>query len=86
MLDESGEFASVGKELLAANGPAAGKVFVEDSSQSSVTEFDVFVCHATEDKAYVEPLAKDLQARGIKVWVDSIALEWGDDLRGDGKG
>jgi pyrimidine deaminase RibD-like protein len=43
--------------------------------------FDVFVSHATEDKAYVEPLVKALEAAGIRVWYDKLTLEWGDDLR-----
>jgi hypothetical protein len=42
---------------------------------------DVFISHATEDKPYVEPLVKALEAAGIKVWFDKTALEWGDDLR-----
>jgi hypothetical protein len=43
--------------------------------------FDVFVSHATEDKPYVEPLVKALEAAGIRVWFDKTTLEWGDDLR-----
>lgn len=42
---------------------------------------DVFISHATEDKAYVEPLVKALEAAGIAVWFDKSSLEWGDDLR-----
>jgi hypothetical protein len=45
------------------------------------TPFDVFISHATEDKPYVEPLVKALEAAGIRVWFDKSALEWGDDLR-----
>lgn len=44
-------------------------------------QFDVFISHATEDKPYVEPLVKALEAAGIRVWFDKSALEWGDDLR-----
>jgi hypothetical protein len=43
--------------------------------------FDVFVSHATEDKNYVVPLVKALEAAGIRVWFDQNTLEWGDDLR-----
>lgn len=43
--------------------------------------FDVFISHATEDKNYVEPLVKALEAAGIRVWFDRNTLEWGDDLR-----
>ena len=42
--------------------------------------FDVFISHATEDKAYVEPLIRALEAAGIRVRFDKSALRWGDDL------
>jgi hypothetical protein len=45
-------------------------------------QWDVFICHATEDKAYVEPLVQELEGAGICVWFDKRTLEWGDDLRG----
>ena len=45
----------------------------------SATEFDVFVSHATEDKPYVDPLAKALDDAGVRVWFDRTTLEWGDD-------
>jgi len=41
----------------------------------------VFISHATEDKKYVVPLVKALEAAGIRVWFDQNTLEWGDDLR-----
>lgn len=44
-------------------------------------EWDVFICHASEDKEYAEPLAVALEAAGVRVWFDRITLEWGDDLR-----
>jgi predicted aspartyl protease len=43
--------------------------------------YDVFVCHASEDKAFVEPLASALKAAGIKVWYDRDKMKWGDNLR-----
>jgi hypothetical protein len=43
--------------------------------------FDVFICHATEDKSYVEPLAEALRHEGIKVWYDRFVVSWGDDIR-----
>jgi hypothetical protein len=42
---------------------------------------DVFIAHATEDKPYVDPLVRELEAAGITVWYDRTSLEWGDDLR-----
>lgn len=44
-------------------------------------KWDVFISHASEDKPYVEPLAKALEAAGVSVWYDRMVLEWGDDLR-----
>ena len=44
--------------------------------------WDVFVCHATEDKKdFVEPLVVALAASGIRVWYDALSLELGDSLR-----
>jgi hypothetical protein len=44
--------------------------------------FDVFISHASEDKeAFAEPLANELQKRGLKVWFDKFELKVGDSLR-----
>lgn len=44
--------------------------------------WDVFISHASEDKgAVAEPLAEELRARGLKVWLDKTALRIGDSLR-----
>ena len=53
------------------------------SRVSSVKEkqFDVFICHASEDKGYVDILANQLKNNEISVWYDSFQLGWGDDLR-----
>ncbi|WP_263353322.1 toll/interleukin-1 receptor domain-containing protein [Acidicapsa acidisoli] len=80
VLHESGEFAKAGKVLLANNGPLQAATPTPQSKATN-EEYDVFVSHATEDKSYVEPLARGLEAAGIKVWFDKISLEWGDDLR-----
>ncbi len=63
-----------------------GGLPVQDSGKMEqakvpAAEFDVFISHATEDKPYVEPLVKALEAAGITVWYDRITMEWGDDLR-----
>jgi TIR domain len=62
-----------------------------DSTQTAISEsstlkgrdekWDVFISHASEDKTYVEPLVKALEAAGVSVWYDRLVLEWGDDLR-----
>lgn len=44
--------------------------------------WDVFISHASEDKETVaEPLADELRARGLKVWLDKTELRIGDSLR-----
>ncbi len=45
-------------------------------------EFDVFICHASEDKVdVVEPLANELQKLGLNVWLDKSVIKIGDSLR-----
>lgn len=44
--------------------------------------WDVFISHASEDKETVaEPLAAELRARGLRVWLDKSELRIGDSLR-----
>lgn len=58
---------------------------VEKSSKqetSSVDEWDVFICHASEDKEeFARPLAEGLIERGFRVWFDEFTLTVGDNLR-----
>lgn len=44
-------------------------------------DYDVFVCHASEDKDFVEPLANALKDKGLKVWYAPLELKIGDSLR-----
>ncbi len=45
-------------------------------------EYDVFISHASEDKASVaRPLAAHLQGFGLRVWLDEFELTLGDSLR-----
>ena len=44
-------------------------------------EYDVFICHASEDKDFVGPLALALRDKGLKVWYDRFKLTIGDSLR-----
>jgi hypothetical protein len=54
----------------------------EVSAPKNDAKFDVFVSHASEDKAaVVRPLAEALQARGVSVWYDEFELRIGDSLR-----
>ena len=51
-------------------------------SAMSVKCWDVFVCHAWEDKAaFVTALAEELRRLGIEVWIDEFVLKVGDSLR-----
>lgn len=44
--------------------------------------WDVFICHATEDKDEIaRPLANALQGAGLAVWYDEFSLKVGDSLR-----
>ena len=45
------------------------------------TTWDVFICHASEDKDFVNQLHGAFVAAGIAVWVDNGVLLWGDRLR-----
>jgi TIR domain len=45
------------------------------------SRYDVFVSHASEDKAYVRRLTAALKEARIKVWYDEDVIGWGDDLR-----
>lgn len=49
---------------------------------SAEPRWDVFVSHASEDKAtVVEPLVASLKAQGVRVWYDRADLTLGDSLR-----
>lgn len=44
--------------------------------------FDLFICHASEDKEeLVRPLAELLQKENIEVWYDEFSLKLGDSIR-----
>ena len=47
---------------------------------STVGEFDVFISHATEDKDFAGPLARELRSAGLRVWFDDFELGLGDSL------
>lgn len=53
-----------------------------DVTYDDLSDFDVFISHASEDKdAVVMPLAAALAARGLSVWFDEFELRIGDSLR-----
>jgi hypothetical protein len=44
--------------------------------------YDVFICHASEDKdSFVRPLAEQLKRSHVEVWYDEFSLTIGDSLR-----
>lgn len=51
-------------------------------SATSNETYDVFICHASEDKSEVaRPLAKALESHNMKVWYDDFQLKIGSSLR-----
>ena len=51
-------------------------------AQTPRAEYDLFICHASEDKEEVViPLTEELERRGLSVWVDYKVLLLGDRLR-----
>ena len=53
-----------------------------ETSGSVRASHDVFICHASEDKAAVaRPLAELLRGHGLAVWYDEFTLTIGDSLR-----
>lgn len=50
--------------------------------QSQQVLYDVFISHASEDKAdFVRPLAEKLRGEHLEVWYDEFSLRIGDSLR-----
>ena len=49
-----------------------------DQIRFPVSEF-TFLCYARQDADFVLPVARDLQRRGVTLWVDQFDIEPGDD-------
>ena len=49
--------------------------------EKNTVPWDLFICHASEDKCWVRKLAVALQRRGWHVWYDELELTLGDSLR-----
>ena len=46
--------------------------------------YDVFICHAKEDKEdVVRPIVEAIKARGITPWYDEEKITWGDSIVGE---
>ena len=50
------------------------------STERKQEEFDLFLSHATPDKEWVLTLAERLEARGLRVFVDSREIAVGDNF------
>ena len=89
VLDSTQEYASAGDRLLSqAKSFEAGSALsmaAQDSLHGEVStpqEWDIFICHAGEDKdGFVRPLAEGLRRSGLRVWYDEFTLKVGDSLR-----
>ncbi len=58
------------------------RVAVQKDTRHSRKRWDVFISHASEDKAVIAtPLANELKERGLEVWYDEFILKVGDSLR-----
>ena len=44
-------------------------------------EYDLFISYSSKDRDFVSQLAKDMKARGIKIWLDLWEIKPGDRLR-----
>jgi len=68
---------------LDSNQKLSGKpVYKATMCEKYEYEWDVFICHASEDKQpFVDKLAKELRDKGIRVWYDDFSLRLGDRLR-----
>lgn len=76
----------LGTSIRKENSPSTLVMNNNKERASRITEkklktFDVFICHASEDKDYVNKLANALKESNINVWYDSFQIGWGDDLR-----
>jgi len=83
------DYASTGVHLLLERKTIESRIEQSEQSNQNVPssapsdpEWDVFICHASEDKdTFVRALAEELQRRGTKVWYDEFTLRLGDSLR-----
>jgi hypothetical protein len=65
-----------------ARSALANEKTVDSGSADTTGSWDVFICHASEDKDDIaRPLANALSKRGLPVWYDEFSLRLGDSLR-----
>jgi hypothetical protein len=55
---------------------------IAEGADKGIEEYDVFVCHAWEDKeGFVDELVLELNELNVKVWYDKERIDWGDSIR-----
>ena len=69
--------------MLESREKISGKpVYSATKCQKYEYDWDVFICHASEDKErFVEALASKLRERQVSVWYDDFSLRLGDRLK-----
>jgi hypothetical protein len=61
---------------------AGGAEMLHVEPQTPEREWDVFICHATEDKdSVVRELAHELDDLGVVPWLDETVMRMGDSIR-----
>lgn len=76
------EYRSPAKDAVAAKVSVRRPLPPESDDEFNGRTWDVFLSHASEDKADVAlPLAESLERRGVTVWLDKAELRIGDSLR-----
>lgn len=69
-------------EVRARHRTGAPSTRAEGTRAGGNASWDVFICHASEDKEpFVRELAEALRAEGVRVWYDEFTLKLGDSLR-----
>ena len=68
-----------GMELISKKNEPKKKLNLEKHTMTK--KWDVFICHAGEDKKSVAgPLARKLKKIGLEVWYDEFEIVWGTNL------
>jgi hypothetical protein len=63
--------------------PHSQRAISKPEPESTLTQRDVFLCHASKDKSsIVEPIRLALEQAHISYWYDRAELKWGDSLTG----
>jgi len=59
----------------------AEQIINATTSAKADIKYDVFICHASEDKeAFVDPFNAELESKGITAFYDKISIAWGESV------